>query len=208
MSRSPATRSGLLALQRRLSRVQRGAGLLRRKREALAAELFQAARPAMDARQAIADQARQATLRLHGALAVEGEDGLRATGRPARRLEVLVQATEVWGLPAVSISERSPARRSLAARELDPASCGPAAAEAAEAWETLVDLLLDAAPREHRVRTLGEQLQHTSRQVHVLEQQLAPQLQGRVTAVTRVLEEREREEHDRLRLLLRRRAGR
>ena len=207
MSRAPATRSGLLGLQQRLGRVDRGAGLLRRKREALAAELFKAARPAMDARQAISEQARRAVSALYGALSLEGADSLRAAGRPPHPFEIEVEATEVWGLPSVEITARTTARRSLDAREQDPATTGPAVAEAADAWEALVDLLLEAAPREHRVRTLGEQLQHTSRQVHVLEQRLGPDLRAQAGRVRKVLEEREREEHDRMRLLLRRRGA-
>ena len=54
MSRAAATRQTLLALRARRSRVERGAALLRRRREALVTELFRLARPAVAARDAIA----------------------------------------------------------------------------------------------------------------------------------------------------------
>ena len=48
--RPAPTRQNLLALERRLEHVGKGTGLLRRKREALVAELFRLARPAVSAR--------------------------------------------------------------------------------------------------------------------------------------------------------------
>jgi len=48
--RPAPTRQNLLALERRLHHVAKGTALLRRKREALVAELFRLARPAVSAR--------------------------------------------------------------------------------------------------------------------------------------------------------------
>ena len=59
-ARLPATRLGLLRATRRLERLARGTSLLRRKREALVAELFSLARAALDTREQIDAQARAA----------------------------------------------------------------------------------------------------------------------------------------------------
>src|SRR3990172_492949 len=72
------TRLNLLRAVRRLIRIEKGVELLRRKREALVAEFFQAARPAADARAGIADRARRAYPALLRALALHGSSGLRA----------------------------------------------------------------------------------------------------------------------------------
>lgn len=77
----------------------------------------------------------------------------------------------------------------------------PAAAGAAVQFDTLVDLLLDAAPREMLLRRLGDALAQTSRQVNTLERRLAPSLVAQIAAVRRTLDEREREEHLRLKRL-------
>jgi vacuolar-type H+-ATPase subunit D/Vma8 len=77
---------------------------------------------------------------------------------------------------------------------------------AAEEFERLAELLLDAATREMLIRRLGEALSQASRQVHTLERRVAPSLLGQMGAVRRTLEEREREEHLRLKHLSRRRA--
>jgi vacuolar-type H+-ATPase subunit D/Vma8 len=49
------------------------------------------------------------------------------------------------------------------------------------------------------LQRLGGALAQTSRQVNTLERRIAPELKSRVAAILRTLEEREREEHSRLR---------
>ncbi|MBX6363840.1 MAG: V-type ATP synthase subunit D [Gemmatimonadetes bacterium] len=203
------TRSNLLRARRRLAQVRKGVALLHRKREAVVAELFHLARPAVDARVAIAERAAEAYPALLEALALHGESGLRALAWPPRDLPLEVRASQVWGTPVAEIVARPPIPRSLETRGTPPGAAGPAAVAAADRFERLAELLLDAAPREALLRRLGEALAQTSRQLHGLERRLAPELARRVTAVRRTLDEREREEQLRLKRLLaaRRRAG-
>jgi vacuolar-type H+-ATPase subunit D/Vma8 len=104
---------------------------------------------------------------------------------------------------------RSPAwrrdwvRRTLAARGTSPGTAAPAAL-AADEFEILADLLLDAAPRELVLRRLGAALAQTTRQVNTLEHRVTPALEARLGTIRRTLEEREREEHTRLIWLTRR----
>jgi H(+)-transporting ATP synthase subunit D len=202
--RGPATRQNLLGLQRRLERVGKGAALLRRKREALVSELFRVAKPAAIARVTIAESAARAYPVLLEALAVEGYAGLRAIGWPDRDLIIDMRPGQVWGIPVSEIVRRPPLRRSLAARGTSPAGTPASASAAATAFETLAELLLDAAGREALLRRLGDALSRTSRQVNTLERRLDPALRAQLTAVRRTLDEREREEHLRLARLLRR----
>jgi len=196
LSRSAAspTRMNLLRIARRLDRVARGGSLLRKKREALVARLFGLARPARDARARIAEASRTAYAALLPALARHGDAGLRAIGWPTRAVTVDVESEMVWGIPVATITRRSPLARTLGARATAPAGIGPAAIGAAQAFETLVELLLDAAPGEALLRRLGEALAQTSRQVNSLERRVAPALARNLTTIRRVLDEREREE--------------
>lgn len=207
-ARPAPTRQNLLALQRRLDRVDKGTGLLRRKREALAAELFRLARPAASARASISARAAAAYPVLLGALAREGADGLRALGWPGRDLKVEIRSTQVWGIPVAEILRRPPIRRTPQARAVPPGGASISASEAATAFEELTELLLDAANREALLRRLGEALARTSRQVNTLERRLGPTLRADLGAIRRILDEREREEHLRLERLLRARHGR
>jgi vacuolar-type H+-ATPase subunit D/Vma8 len=110
----------------------------------------------------------------------------------------------VWGVPVARIVSRPPVARSIAARGHAPGLAGPASVEAAREFERLTELLLDAATREMLIRRLGDALAQASRQVHTLERRVAPTLVQQMTSVRHSLEEREREEHLRLKHLSRR----
>lgn len=203
--RAPApTRMNLLRTARRLAQVRHGAGLLRRKREALVARLFTLARPAADARHEIAEHARAAYAALLPALARHGAAGLTALGWPARDVFVDIEGQSVWGIPVATITGHAPLVRTAGARSVSPAGTGLEAGAAAEAFERLAEVLLDAAPREALLRRLGEALAQASRQVNTLERRLAPALERNVGAIRGTLDEREREERIRLERLRRR----
>jgi V/A-type H+/Na+-transporting ATPase subunit D len=199
-----STRQELLRTARRLARVRHGVALLRRKREALVAELFRIARPAVDARAEIAARTRTAYQALLPALARLGAEGLRAVGWPTRDLSVEVLAASVWGVPVATVTSHTPVVRTPEARMVAAGGVGDATLAAADSFEKLVDILLEAAPREALLRSLGEALARTSRQVNVLERDLAPALQRDVQAIRQALNERDREDWIRVRILVRR----
>lgn len=197
------TRMNLIRAARRLERVGKGVGLLRRKREALVAELFKLARPAADARARITEGTRRAYPALLGALATHGLAGVRALAWPTRDIRLEIEPGSVWGIPVSTIVRRPPLARTLGARGTAPGMTGPATVRAATEFERLVELLLDAAQREMLIRRLGDALAQTSRQVNTLERRVAPGLERQMTRVRRALEEREREERLRLKHLIR-----
>ncbi|HEY6225402.1 MAG TPA: V-type ATP synthase subunit D [Gemmatimonadales bacterium] len=193
-ARLAPTRLALVRANRRLQRLSRGAAVLRRKREALVTELFRIARPAADARDAIARVAREAYPHLLAALAKHGFSGLRAIAWPGRDLTVDLEPGSVWGVVVSRIVARPPIRRTLGARGTAPAGTGLAAERATDGFERLTELLLDAAPREMLLRRLGQALARTSRQVRMLEHRVSPRLQRDIARVRQALDEREREE--------------
>lgn len=200
-----ATRSSLVRFRRRLEQVEKGAALLRRKRESLVAELFARARPAVSTREAIEQQARTAWRAAWAAQSLVGADALVPLGWPSRALTVELEPFELWGLRAVSLSKKPKVVRSLAARGVLPGSEDAASQEAAGHFERLVEQLLEAAPQEHVLRRLGQALARTTRLVNTLEQRVTVSLKRDLSNIRRTLEEREREEHVRLKLLMKRR---
>ena len=200
MARTPATRQAWLKATRRLGQVGRGASALRRKREALVRELFRAAQPAVDLRERIDEALERAWPLVLDATTVAGGAGVRAAGWPPHTVAVEVSARTVWGIPIAEVVDPPALRRTLAARALSP-TLDAAAARAGEAVEGFTELLLPAAGRESLLRRLGEALRRTSRQIQTLERRLAPALQADARRIRGVLEEREREEHDRVRRL-------
>lgn len=195
------TRSQLLRSRERLARVARGIDLLTRKRKALAAELFGVAAPAIAARARIGERAASAYPAMLAALAAEGGAELAALGWPSRQLEVEVRVRETWGVSTADVRRLVPIRRDLMRRGQHPGWTGRAAAAASGDFEDLLELVLDAASTELRLRRLAEALERTSRQVNTLERRVAPVLEREVRRVRGLLEEREREDHTRLKRL-------
>ena len=201
----PPTRSGLVRAGAQLGRVRKGRELLNRKREALITELFRSARPALDARQQVEERARLAYSALLEALAVHGEQALRTYAWPDREIEIELQHRQVWGVAVPSIVSHTPIQRTLTGRETAASSVGPAAAQAATEFERLIELVLEALPKEQLVRRLGVALSKATRQVNTLQLRVEPALTAELGSLKRMLEERERDERSRLRHVLRRR---
>jgi V/A-type H+-transporting ATPase subunit D len=97
-------------------------------------------------------------------------------------------------------------RRTLEARGTPPGSTQTQTVAATDAFELLVELLIEAAPSEVRVARLAAAVATTSRHLRLLRERVEPRLMGQIAGVTHTLEEREREEHVRLKHLQRRRA--
>ena len=94
------------------------------------------------------------------------------------------------------------ARGSRIERGVPPGATGAAALQAADEFEDLAQLLLEAANRETLLRRLGDAVARTSRQVNTLERRVSPDLTSTIVRIRRALDEREREEHLRLARLL------
>lgn len=200
--KSAATRSNLVRMRRRLDQVQRGAALLKKKRESLVAELFERVRPAVDTRRAIEEQARVAYRLLLDALASNGHEGLTALGWPTRDVRVGLAPRELWGIRGVELERLPSLVRSLAARGAVTGPGDAAASVAAQEFERLLEQLLQSAPEELFMRRLGQALSHATRLVNTLEQRVAASLHRDLAQMRRTLEEREREEHVRLKRIV------
>ncbi len=202
-----ATRSGLLRLTRRLGQVDKGAALLEKKRDALVGQLFARVHPSLDARRRIDAQAALAWRALVDALAASGRADLAALGWPSRDLWVEFEGEAAAGDAIERLSSTPALVRSVAARAWVPGQFDPAAQAAAQAFERLLDLVLETAPEEAAIRKLGRELARTVRKVNVLEQRVAVDLRAALVRVRRTLDEREREEATRLRRIAAHRRG-
>src|SRR6266496_6171163 len=116
-------------------------------------------------------------------ISAHGLIGLRALAWPARDILLEIEPGSVWGIVVSTIARRPPLTRTLGARGTAPGGTGPATVRATGEFERLVELLLDAAPREMLIRRLGEALSQTSRQVNTLERRVAPTLRLQVASV-------------------------
>ena len=200
--RAAATRSNLLRARRRLERVARGVELLTRKRQALAAELLRAASPAIEGRTRLDEASRRTWPLLLEALAGWSAAGLAPLGWPVRVVEVTVTGADAWGVRSAAVERRTGLVRSAAGRGIAPGAAGPAAVLAGNAMERLIELVLDLATAELQLRRLADALAATTRQVNTLDHRVAPGLRREIGRIRASLEEREREDHTRLKRLL------
>lgn len=201
-ARAAATRSNVVRLRRRLGQVEKGATLLRKKREALVAALFARAKGAVDSRRAIDEQARVAYLALLEALAAVGGAELGPLAWPTREVTVDLDPREVFGIRGVELAAPPQLVRTVAARGAVAGQGDAASSGAAEAFERLLEQLLAAAPEELFMRRIGHALAHATRLVNTLEQRVATSLSHDLATMRRTLEEREREEQLRLKRIV------
>lgn len=206
--RVAVTRSNLLRLRGQLTRVRKGAEIIRRQRQALVTHLFRVARPAVDSRVEIARHATEAAGALLDALANNGYDGLRALAAPDRPIAVDIRPSQIWGVAVADVERVAPVRRTLDARGNPPGSTGASVARATDAYEELVDLMIGTAATEVRMTRLAEAVALASQRMRVLQERVEPRLVSDIGVAATTLQEREREEHFRLKQLQKRRTAR
>jgi V/A-type H+-transporting ATPase subunit D len=198
MARSPTTRMGLLEVRSHHDVAEKGARLLRAKREVLAGELFRMVRDVLEGRAKLDTVLREAVRALGLARALDGDDALESLSTAAGR-EIPLQVTmrRVWGVPTPSITAPL-LQRPADGRGTSPTGWGATAAEAARLHEEGLEVLLRIASRELHMARLGEEIQATSRRINALEQLLLPALFGEAGRIEGALEERDREDAVRL----------
>jgi V/A-type H+-transporting ATPase subunit D len=202
----PRTRMALLAGRARLALAEQGRQLLEDKRDALLRELHREIRTAVAARRELDAAAAEARLALETARVRHGGDTLAAAGAGASgEIGVDVRFTTVMGVPVPAVAPRSLVRPTEA-RGRDPLATGPALEAAAERFEEELTIALRVATMEARVLRLAREIRRTSSRVNALRTWVIPGLEAETLAIELTLEQREREDRFRLKLVKRRRS--
>ena len=202
-----ATRSELLDRRRRAVFVAQGRDLLKDKRTALLREFRHHQTELLDGLERLRVLAVQARQRLDEATAVCGPEALAsgalaaATGIGAELRSRSVAGVHVFDL------RHDPVRRNAAARGWAPAVVSVHLDTVALAYEEQLEWLLDLCAVELSVRRLATEIARTTTQVNALDNIVLPQLHDEARRIALTLDEREREEHARLRRARTRRAS-
>jgi V/A-type H+-transporting ATPase subunit D len=106
----------------------------------------------------------------------------------------------LWGVRILDL-EHSYRARDAATRPGSLRGLEPGVDEVAEGFARIVLEMLELAPRELRLRRLGEEIRRTNRKINALQQQVIPRLEARARAIDQVLEERARDDVIRLKRL-------
>lgn len=199
MERVSPTRMELLAKKAQIALAEQGEELLKEKQNALAQELMKIVEVVLRASDRLEEIAAQASEALAEAEALDGAEVVRSASFAARvevPVEVRGEMVMGVGVPAVDPASFS---RPIWARGYGLAGTSSRIDQAAHLFEEEVELIVEFATLETRLRKLAEEIQKTMRRVNALENVLLPRLRAERRYIEMVLEEREREDRFRLR---------
>ena len=191
----------LLIKKRQIKVAESGVSLLKNKRDALLSEFLKLLKPLLEKYKHLDRTLVRAVNTLLFALGKDGSEELRSAAlASAKELILKMREKKVWGVSVPEI-EKSNGKRNILLRGYNPLSVTTRIDETADAFEILVDEILTIVPLEIKFKRIGEEIKKTTRRVNALEEKVIPQLKEEVNYIRRVLEEREREDKFRLKLL-------
>lgn len=195
------TRMELLAHKAQISLARQGRELLEQKRSALLKEFLHTADTVVersDVLQQTAADARQALARTE---AVAGVEGVQSAALASRSdLPLQVTTASVMGVKVPQIEQKRVAR-SMLGRGYCIVGTSITIDEAAAAFEDEVDAIIQLAETELRLTRLAAEIQRTGRRLNALDHFLIPRLESERDFIQMALDERERADHFRLKLV-------
>ncbi len=198
----------LLAARAQLGLAEQGADLLEQKRDALLRELYREVRIVFAAHDELEAAAGVARLALDGARVWLGSETVAAAAAAAAgEVAVEVESVSVMGVAVPAVTPRSLVR-APGARGRAPEASGPTIELAAQRFEEELTIAIRLATIEARVRRLAHEIRRTSSRVNALRTRIIPGLRADVTAIGLALEQRERDDRFRLKLVKRAREER
>lgn len=198
MEQVRATRAELLAKKKQIVLAYQGRDLLKEKRNALLREFMRTAEQVMRESDELERNVGESAAALALAEALDGPEAVRSAAFAARAQVTLeVTGVNIMGVPVPLIETKSVARSPLD-RGYGLSSVSGRIDAAAQAFETQLDLIIELAASEMRLRRLAEEIGRTTRRVNAMDNVLIPRLEAQRDYIHMVLEEREREDLFRL----------
>ncbi len=193
MEQTTPTRMELLAKRTQLVLAEQGRELLTEKRTALMRELMTVAHHVMRSSNELEQAAGSARRALAMAEAIDGREAVCSASFAAQgEVSLHVEVSNIMGVSIPAIEQRSVTRSSLD-RGYSLSGTSARIDAVAEHFEEEVNLIIELANSELRLRRLAEEIQKTSRRVNALDNVLIPRLLDERDYIQGVLDERERE---------------
>ncbi len=193
----------LLNLKRQIKMATQGASLLKNKRDALMNEFRKLLGDVIRERKKLEEEMKRSVNILMITIGIDGMEALESAALSSgRRLEIEIIPRRAWGVRVTEFKYGS-IIRSLAEKGFIPLSVTSRITLTADSFERAIDTVLKVIPLEYKLKKFGEEIRKTNRRVNALEQKLIPELQEQVKFISQVLEDREREDKFRLKILKR-----
>ena len=193
------TRSELLERKQQITLAEQGMDLLKQKRDALLIEFMSVMDETLRLSNDLQRTTNEAQYSLAIAKAVDGTVSVRSAAFATRgEVTIDMTGTKIMGIavPVVTKGE-SPLRTSFT-RGYAITGVSSRIDETADKFERILDVIIEYADIETRLKRLGEEIQKTNRRVNALEQITVPQLKEQVAYIRQALDERAREDLFRL----------
>lgn len=193
------TRAELLERREQIKLAQQGMDLLKQKRDALLIEFMGVMDETLRLSESLQKSVSEAQYSLAVAKAVDGTVALRSAGM-ATKGEIVVDmtGTKIMGVSVPVVTKGESPIRSSFTRGYSVTGVSSRVDETADKFERILDVIIEYADIETRLKRLGEEIQKTNRRVNALEQVTVPQLKEQVTYIRQTLDERAREDQFRL----------
>lgn len=196
-----ATRMELLARKAQIALARQGRDLLEKKRTALMKEFIKVADVVMERSEALQHAAAEASRALGLAKAFAGPEEVRSAALASRaELPLEVKTVSIMGVKVPQIEQKQISRSAMG-RGYSVVGVSLTIDEAASAFEAEVESILSLAESELRMRRLLDEVQRTSRRLNALDHLLIPRLESELAYIQMTLDERERADHFRLKMV-------
>jgi V/A-type H+-transporting ATPase subunit D len=185
------TRSNLLARRDQFKLANRGADLLKRKRDALIGEFFDLVKASLQARRDLTKASQEAYLSLFLANAWDGPEAVKSIALAEdATVEVGLSVENLFGVKVPQVQAPTFGEGT----SFSPIGAGARTLDAAAQFKALTEALIKVAATETRLRRIGEEIKKTSRRVNALEQLVIPGIARQIKDIRSVLDQRALEE--------------
>lgn len=203
LTKVSCTRMELLAHKAQIKLARQGRDLLEQKRTALTKELLRMVDTVMEHSDILQNVAADARKKLARAEALAGKEVVQSASLATREeLPLQVSSVNVMGVRVPHIEQKR-VDRPLLGRGYSIVGTSITIDEAAAAFEAKVGAIIQLAESELRLVRLAAEIQRTSRRLNALDHLLIPRLEAECDYIEMTLDERERTDHFRLKLVKR-----
>jgi V/A-type H+/Na+-transporting ATPase subunit D len=195
------TRMELLKLKDRVNLATKGHKLLKEKRDALIMEFFNILDRAKGVREKVEEKLGESFADLMVAQTTMGDFAVRKAAMSVQEsLDIDVDTRSVMGVN-VPVIEYDNIKKSMIERGYGLADTSAKLDEASKGFEEVIELILELSEVEMTVKLLAGEIESTKRRVNALEHIIIPRLQNTVKYIEMRLEEMERENFVRLKMI-------
>lgn len=195
------TRMELLEIKERIELAEKGHKLLKEKRDSLLTEFFEVVEEAKGIREELGElmkKGRKSEVEAE-ALMDSSQVGINASSTPETAF-INVEMKNIMGvsIPEIDLEERDEEERE---KNYSLISASSRLDDSKENFEKILEKLVQLIEVEETVRRLGEEIRKTKRRVNALEYNMIPLLKNTQKYIETRLEEMEREDFVRLKMV-------